>query len=99
MSSSDNWAYSSSSRLLQAQLLITEERYNEAGWILDHAAETFEKQPFGDTLTAYYLYLTTLLHGDSAYVEKVAGDVARMFERDDSNWRIGWLLMYLSRDY
>nr|WP_300869918.1 DUF5717 family protein [uncultured Acetatifactor sp.] len=86
-------------RLFQAQLLITEERYNEAGWILDHAAETFEKQPFGDTLTAYYLYLTTLLHGDSAYVEKVAGDVARMFERDDSNWRIGWLLMYLSRDY
>ena len=26
-------------RLFQAQLLITEERYNEAGWILDHAAE------------------------------------------------------------
>ncbi|MCI9337423.1 MAG: hypothetical protein HFH93_07780 [Lachnospiraceae bacterium] len=88
-----------SSRLLQAQLLITEERRNEAGWILDHAAETFEKQPFGDTLTAYYLYLTTLLHGDEAYVEKVAEDVARMFERDDSNWRIGWLLMYLSEDY
>lgn len=88
-----------SSRLLQAQMLITEERFNEAGWILDHAAEMLEKKPCGDTLTAYYLYLTTLLHGDGDYVEKVAGDVARMFRRDDSNWRIGWLLMYLSEDY
>lgn len=29
-------------RLFQAQLLITEERYNEAGWILDHAADMLE---------------------------------------------------------
>ena len=31
-------------RLFQAQLLITEERYNEAGWILDHAADMLEAQ-------------------------------------------------------
>lgn len=88
-----------SARLLQAQLLITEERYNEAGWILDHVVEELEKHPSDDTLAAYYLYLTTLIHGDEGYVEKVAGDVERMFCRDDSNWRVGWLLMYLSEDY
>ncbi len=88
-----------SARLLQAQLLITEERYNEAGWTLDHVAEILEKRPQGDTLTAYYLYLTTLIHGEAAYVEKVAGDVERIFKRDDSNWRGGGLLLYLSEDY
>lgn len=88
-----------SARLLQAQLLITEERYNEAGWILDHVAETLEKSSYSDTLTAYYLYLTTLIHGDAAYVERVAEEVEGLFKRDDSNWRVGWLLMYLSEDY
>ena len=34
-----------SARLFQAQLLITEERYNEAGWILDHAADMLEEPP------------------------------------------------------
>lgn len=88
-----------SARLLQAQLLITEERYNEAGWILDHVAEVLEKSDCGHTLTAYYLYLTTLIHGEEDYVERVAGEVERLFKRDDSNWRVGWLLMYLSEEY
>ena len=52
-----------SARLFQAQLLITEERYNEAGWILDHAADMLEEQKAaGGDLWAYYLYLTTLIH-------------------------------------
>ena len=34
-------------------------------------------------------------NGDGEYVEKVAKEVERLFRRDDSNWRIGWLLMYL----
>ena len=41
-----------SARLFQAQLLITEERINEAGWILDHVADLFEKQQADDTLYA-----------------------------------------------
>lgn len=86
-------------RLFQAQLLITEERYNEGGWILDHVSDLFQEQPPEDTLSAYYLYLTTLIHGDAAYVSRVAADVERIFRRDDTNWRVGWLLLYLSEDY
>nr|WP_302111319.1 DUF5717 family protein [uncultured Acetatifactor sp.] len=86
-------------RLFQAQLLITEERGNEAGWILDHVAELFEKCSPEDTLLAYYLYLTSLIHPDSEYVERVAADVERILRADDSNWRVAWLLLYLSADY
>ena len=86
-------------RLFQAQILITEERYNEAGWILDHVSELFEKKRPSDTLRAYYLYLTTLLHGEEEYITRVTGEVERIYRRDDSNWRVAWLLLYLSDEY
>ncbi len=86
-------------RLFQAQLLITEERYNEANWILDHVSDRFERSGADNTLLAYYLYLTTLIHGDAEYVDKVAADVERIFGQDDTNWRVAWLLLYLSEKY
>ena len=86
-------------RLFQAQLLITEERYNEAGWILDHVAELLEKRPEEETLLAYYLYLTTLIHRDKNYINKVTSDVEHIYKKDNSNWRVAWLLLYLSEEY
>jgi len=86
-------------RLFQAQLLITEERYNEAGWILDHAAGLLEKEQGADTLLAYYLYLTTLIHRDEKYINQIARDVGHIYRKDSANWRVAWLLLYLSEEY
>lgn len=87
-------------RLFQAQVLITKESYNEAGWILDHVADILEKQPpEDDTLTAYYLYLTTLIHKDGRYINKVAAEVEHIYRQDSGNWRVAWLLLYLSEEY
>ncbi len=87
-------------RLLQAQMLITEERYHEAGWILDHVAELLERDKNADeALTAYYLYLTTLIHPEEEYVNRVTAQVEQIYRQDDANWRAAWLLLYLSRDY
>lgn len=88
-----------SARLLQAQMLITEERFNEAGWILDHVAELLQKSVQDSTMTAYYLYLTTLIHREEEYVDRVAAEVELLYRRDDTNWRIAWLLLYLSEDF
>ncbi|MCM1216293.1 MAG: DUF5717 family protein [Lachnospiraceae bacterium] len=86
-------------RLFQAQLLITEEKYNEAGWILDHVAELLEEQPREETCLAYYLYLTTLIHREEKYINRVASDVEQIYKQDTSNWRVAWLLLYLSGEY
>ena len=88
-----------SARLFQAQVLITEERYNEAGWILDHVSELLEKGRGDDTLLAYYLYLTTLIHREEDYVDRVAGQVEHIYRKDNANWRVAWLLLYLSEEY
>lgn len=88
-----------SARLFQAQLLITEESFNEAGWILDHVAELLEKGAGNDTLLAYYLYLTTLIHREEDYVDKVAEEVEHIYRKDNTDWRVAWLLLYLSEEY
>ncbi len=86
-------------RLFQAQIMITEGRKNEAGWILDYVSELYEKKRPDDTMLAYYLYLTTLIHEDAAYIGQVAGKVEHIYRRDTTNWRVAWLLLYLSEEY
>ncbi len=87
-------------RLFQAQLLISEERYNEAGWLLDHSADLLEKYYNEDNvLWAYYLYLTTLVNREESYVNQITEEVERIYRRDRSQWRVAWLLLYLSEEY
>uniref|UniRef100_UPI004055D5C7 DUF5717 family protein n=1 Tax=Acetatifactor sp. TaxID=1872090 RepID=UPI004055D5C7 len=87
-------------RLFQSQLLISEERYNEAEWLLDHAMSLMEQRQMDDgDLLAYYLYLTTLIHRDEEYVDQIAMEVQQIYRRDTSQWRVAWLLLYLSEEY
>lgn len=82
--------------LFEAQLLITQERFNEAKWILDHQVPEPEK--LEDTLYCYYLYLTTLYNVDEYYTRETARRVSSIYEKNADNWRIAWLLLYLSRE-
>lgn len=87
-------------RLFQAQLLITEERYNEAQWILSHGADMLDMLEREDpVLEAYYLYLTTLTHREEAHIERVTEQVEQLYKRNRDEWRIAWLLLYLSAEY
>ncbi|MDL2300881.1 DUF5717 family protein [Lachnospiraceae bacterium OttesenSCG-928-D06] len=87
-------------RLFQAQLFLTKERYKEAGWLLDHGLKLMEQQDkdWGE-LRAYYLYLTTLLNRDAAYITQVAKEVELIYREDRKRYRVAWLLLYLSEDY
>lgn len=85
-------------RLFQAQLLITEERYHEAEWTLNYVAELFGRFCPADEQRAYYLYLTTLVHREAGYLARAAAEVERIYRRDDSNWRVAWLFLYLSEE-
>lgn len=89
-----------SAKLFQAQLLITEERFNEAQWILDHAADILYGEAWTEpVLEAYYLYLTTLVSRDEAYIDKITDTVEHIYKKNRSEWRIAWLLLYLSDEY
>ncbi|MDD6492447.1 MAG: DUF5717 family protein [Firmicutes bacterium] len=85
-------------KLFRVQLLITEERYNEAEWLLNQV-DAMLAGKFEPTLYCYYLYLTTLLNRQEIYIDEVANQVERIFTQNSDNWRIAWLLLYLSEDY
>ena len=86
-------------RLFQAQLLISQERYNEAQWILEHAAQMMGTRIDDDpVLWAYQLYLTTLSSRDETYTDDIAQQVEDLYKQY-GDWRIAWLLLYLSEEY
>ncbi len=87
-------------QLFRAQILLTEERYNEAKWLIERQQEqVLMRQQEEQELWCYYLYLTTLYSKDYRYVEDAAAEVREVYERNRGNWRIAWLLMYLSEEY
>lgn len=89
-----------SAKLFQAQLLITEERFNEAQWFLDHAADIIYGGAWTDpVLEAYYLYLTTLVSRDEAYIDKITDKVEHIYKKNRGEWRVAWLMLYLSDEY
>ncbi len=90
--------HSLDTKLFQVQLLITQERYNEAAWLLNQIDVCIEDE-YHPTRYCYYLYLTTLLRREEAYIDEVADRVERIFTQNSDDWRIAWLLLYLSEDY
>lgn len=87
-------------KLFQGQLLLTEERYNEAKWMIEKQEEqVLAMQESCPELWCYYLYLTTLYSKDDNYVDDVAALVEETYLRNRGNWRIAWLLLYLSEEY
>ncbi len=81
------------SSLFEAHLLITQERFNEAKWMLDHAIA--DPEQLEDTLYCYYLYLTSLYNVDEYYSRQIADRIMSIYNKDKENWRIAWLLLYL----
>ncbi|MCM1155102.1 MAG: DUF5717 family protein [Roseburia sp.] len=86
--------------LFQAQLLMTRERFHEAQWILEQNREQIEAmQDEKPELWCYYLYLTTLHGRNDAYIDEVSRIITRYYERNRGNWRIAWLLLFVSEEY
>lgn len=84
-------------KLYGAHLYITQEKYQEAKWMLDRAAKHVQEEK-GPVIYAYYLYLTTLVVDNEEYVNQVKEKVNELYFRYDSNWQISWLWMYLSKE-
>ena len=84
-------------RLFAAQLLMTEDKMEEAGWILNHVQlRSRQDEP---AVFCYYLYLTTLYNREEAYGQKVRKKVEELFDQNPGEWRIAWLLLFLTPEF
>lgn len=81
-------------RLYQAQIFFAAEQPQEACAIL----ESFEKKkamPDIPEVKGYYQYLTTFYNKDSAYIDHVQAKVEELFLKNQENWVLQWVLLYL----
>lgn len=86
-------------RLYHAQILITQNRFNEAKWVLDHVKEMLENADYEPEIICYYLYLKTLYKRDEEYVNEKTEEIETIYKQQRENWRIAWLLLYLREEY
>ncbi len=87
-------------RLYSAQYMITASRVNEGQWILEQLKPEMEMNPKrDDTLYAYYLYLTTLGSREEEFINEVSDKIEAIYKSNPDNWRVAWLLQYVSEDY
>ena len=83
------------SRLYQAQLLLVESRLNEAKWILEHVENEMNIKSAPCESYCYYQYLNTLYEREEDYVNQVADEVSKIYERHPESFQILWTLFYL----
>ncbi len=87
-------------KLYKAQILIMQERFNEAKWVLDQVEDGFSKENEKNSARwAYYLYLTTLYSKEENYIDAVTDEVSNIYTNNPSKWQIAWMLLYLSREF
>lgn len=84
--------------LMNVQLLITQDRHNEARWILEQNENRVAKS--GDnSLYCYFYYLTTLLNRSDEHTNQVTEMVEKIYLENRNQWRLAWLLLYLEEEY
>lgn len=81
-------------KLYQAHLLITEERFEEAGRILKQVVVA--PRVDGAEVYCYYLYLSSLYQRDEGYTARAAMDVEEAHRANRESWQIAWLMLFLS---
>lgn len=83
--------------LMKAQVYIANRQKQEALMVLrDFKNERFDR----DTcIWAYYLYLSTLVEKERAYVERLTSEIEGIFKHNPEDERLFWMLLFLRQDY
>jgi len=86
-------------RLLEIQVWITMRRIKEADRKLSDLVEQItlikEKEPF---LYSYYLYVRTLLTRDNRFAKEAARQVKELYEKNQKDERMLWVILYLDEE-
>lgn len=86
-------------QLLEIQVWITMHRTKEASGKLSIIAEWIvpnrEEEPF---LYSYYLYVYTLLTRDSLFAKDAVGQIKELYEKNQKDARMLWVILYLDEE-
>jgi len=87
-------------RLYQIHLMLTQERFNEANWNLKSIKSAAEAVRYNQAyLWCYYLYLCSLSDLYIDQIDDLVSEVEFCYKQHQEDWRIAWLMSYMSDDY
>ncbi len=80
----------------KAQVFLVSKQKQEAEWTLS----SFPKYKVNkeSALYAYYMYLCTLQDPEVSYVNKVTGKIRRIYQKDQENNFLFWMLLFLDEE-
>lgn len=85
-------------RLYRAHFALTAGRDNEAKYILEQLQEAMETHE-DERLRCYYRYLLVLAEMGDVTVEDTVVRIKEALLKSPHDWRLNWLLLYLSDEY
>ena len=87
-------------QLYKVQILITEDKLNEARWILDRL-ELEEEDPTKSTpeTECYRMYLRALVEQNTEITFKAANEISSLYTANSESWRIAFLLTQISEEF
>ena len=87
-------------KLFEIQLLIAAGKDKEANERMEKLEEELKnpETALSGPVYGYYLYLTSLLHPEQSYVDKVAHRVKKLFHKDPKSPILAWTMIYLRED-
>lgn len=86
-------------RLYQAQLLIIEEKFNEAKWVLRNVENIIEEHGCEDEVYGYFLYVTSLYDKSNETIEEATGRIEGLLGKNPKSVLLFWMLLYLKEEY
>ncbi len=91
-------------KLYGAHFLITAGRLGQGQYILEQIMPEIDRlarlgTEYGQQTYCYYLYLQTLISREESDIQKATELIEEVFKRHPDNWRIAWILGYVSDEY
>lgn len=91
-------------QLYSAQYLITAGRINQGQYSLEEIRKRIEEmlkngEPDAEVMYCYFLYLQTLISREESDINKAALIIEEVYKRNPENWRIAWILQYVSEEF
>ena len=94
-------------KLFQARILISQNRLNEAGWLVDHAAEMIEhakrQRKLSDEALAvpvcYHWLMAAMVADEPAMWRQAADKVEAIYKRNKKSWKIGLIALMLPTSF
>lgn len=83
--------------LFKAQVFCVSNRPKEAQWVLDQYKNDFMSAP--PDIYGYYLYVTTFLNREPAYIKKVAEKIKSIYKETERDELLFYCLLFLDDSY